>query len=66
MKNWIRNKFKKWFDLYDIEDLQIGGNCGCCGKWINDEILEKCWSWSLCTKCIGLGKFYKPMIERQG
>ena len=35
LRNWIKNKF----DLYDIEDLSIGGHCGCCGDWIKDRII---------------------------
>ena len=54
---WIRNKVKSMFGLYDIGDLQIGGHCGCCGKWIPDEIFEKDWSWGICKgKCKDEGK----------
>ena len=48
--NWI----KRTFDLYDIEDLKIGGNCGCCGSWISNKIVIADWPWSLCDKCLEL------------
>ncbi len=48
----IRNWIKEFFHLYDIDDLIIGGNCGCCGAWISDEIFSKDYSWDICKKCI--------------
>ena len=48
MRNWV----KKFFGLYDIDDLIIGGHCGCCGKWIPNQIFEKIWSWGFCQECI--------------
>ena len=51
-KDRIRNWIKRIFDLYDIEDLIIGGNCGCCGAWIPDKILPADWSWGICEKCL--------------
>jgi len=48
LKNWVKAIFK----LYDIDDLQIGGNCGCCGNYILGEILPKNWAWTLCNDCI--------------
>ncbi len=53
MKRWLRNKIKQWFGLYDIKDLQVGGNCGICGEYMPDAILEKQWPWGLCRKCSG-------------
>ena len=47
----IRNLIKKWFDLYDINDLQSGCHCGICGKWNEKEIVSKVFPWGLCKKC---------------
>ncbi len=47
IKHWI----KRWLDVYDIEDLQTGANCGICGKWISDVIAPKLWTWCLCDSC---------------
>ena len=47
----IRKRVKRFFKLYDIKDLQAGGNCGLCGKWISDQVLPKKWSWSMCDDC---------------
>jgi hypothetical protein len=52
MKKRIRNWIKKIFELYDVDDLVIGGHCGCCGAWIGDEIFDKRWRWGLCSDCI--------------
>lgn len=52
IKAWLRVWIKRKFDLYDIEDLVIGGNCGCCGKRIPNEIFEEFFSWGLCEECI--------------
>jgi hypothetical protein len=50
MKNWLKKLAKKYLGLYDISDLQIGGHCGCCGKWISDEIFEKIWAVGICKE----------------
>lgn len=55
-KKRLRNWIKKRFELYDIEDLVIGGHCGCCGNWIGNEIFPVGWSWGFCTKCKNIGK----------
>jgi len=55
-KNKIRKRLRNWikriFCLYDIEDLTTGGNCGCCGAWINDEIFPEIWAYGICKKCL--------------
>jgi hypothetical protein len=48
----IRKLIKKWFELYDIKDLQSGANCGCCGKWNEKEIVPITFPWGLCEKCL--------------
>lgn len=53
-------KWRRWikhiFGLYDVNDLVIGGHCGCCGNWIPDKIFEKAWPWGLCKTCIYEGR----------
>lgn len=49
--SWLRNYAKRKFDLYDLEELQAGGHCGCCGAWIPAEIFPKYWAWGLCQSC---------------
>ena len=46
----IKKYIKKWFHLYEIKDLTVGSNCGCCGRWMPKEIVAG-WRWSLCKKC---------------
>jgi len=48
MRRWI----KRLFNLYNLEDLTIGGHCGLCGKWIPDQIFPKEWSWGICNECV--------------
>ena len=56
MKKFIKNFVKNLFDLYEYDDFQIGGHCGCCGSYIKDEIFPKMWAWGLCKKCIKNGE----------
>jgi len=51
MKKRIRNFIKRKFYLYDIEDMQSWGHCGCCRKLITDEVFLKVYSWGLCYLC---------------
>lgn len=48
----IRRWIKRHFGLYDIEDLQVGANCGCCGAWMEREIAPYYWPWSICQECL--------------
>lgn len=41
IKQKIRNRIKSYFELYDIQDLEIGGQCGCCGVWLSNIIVSK-------------------------
>lgn len=54
MRRWLRQKIKRWLNLYDIADLQIGAHCGCCGAWMSDTIIEIYWPWSICQRCIDI------------
>ena len=47
----MRKLIERLFNLYDVEDLQIGGHCGLCGKPIPDEIFEKIFPWGMCKEC---------------
>jgi hypothetical protein len=47
----LRNLIKRIFNLYDIEDLRAGAHCGCCGKWIPDEVIPEVFPWSICDEC---------------
>ena len=62
----LRNFIKDRLGLYDIEDLQVGAHCGCCGRWVPGEIIEKCWPWAVCDTCSGKEPVYleKPMMKR--
>jgi len=36
---------------YMILELQVGGHCGICGKWVPNVLVERQWLWTLCEKC---------------
>ena len=44
---WLAEKLAPYLML----ELQIGGHCGLCGKWVPDVIVERRWSWTICPKC---------------
>jgi hypothetical protein len=38
--------------FHKISELVIGGCCGCCGKWVGDQILENHkWVYTICESC---------------
>ncbi len=37
--------------FHKLNELQIGGHCGCCGKWVFDCIVSKEWVITLCDNC---------------
>jgi hypothetical protein len=39
-------------EFYKIEELQPWSHCGCCGKYIKDDIVPREWPWGLCKECI--------------
>ncbi len=51
----MRNIIKKLFNLYDINELQVGAHCGCCGNWMDKEIVPKENTWSVCDICLKQG-----------
>jgi len=45
----IRKFIKKWFGLYDINDLVTGAHCGCCGRYLPQQIIPRTnTSWTIC------------------
>jgi hypothetical protein len=49
MKKWLKEWAKNHFALFELEELQTGGWCGCCGAWLPDIIVPKWWPYSICT-----------------
>jgi hypothetical protein len=45
------NKLFDYFGYYKLDDLQIGGHCGICGKIISDEIFKRYDAWGICEDC---------------
>jgi hypothetical protein len=53
MFGWLIKRIKDKYLLWRLDELQIGGHCGLCGKWVSDEILPKEWAITLCDQCHG-------------
>jgi hypothetical protein len=47
MKKWFRNLIVNIV----LEEIEIGGNCGLCGTWVDDCLAPKCWPYVVCDEC---------------
>lgn len=45
--HWLARKLA----YYLIVEMQVGGHCGLCGKWVPDVLVERHWAWTMCDKC---------------
>lgn len=52
MFKWFGRKIRHYIVDIICHYVVIGGNCGCCGKWINDCVVPSYWRISICEKCI--------------
>ena len=52
-ERWERFIYKQ-FDRMNLVDkyYQVGGHCGLCGKWVDDEILPQEWAITICNACL--------------
>ena len=51
LKNTLVSKIYNIFEDEIIGNLQAGGHCGLCGKWVPYDILPRYWAITLCDKC---------------
>jgi len=51
---YLIKKFE--LEFYKIEELQTWSHCGCCGKYLPNDIVPKAWAWGLCKECIEDGQ----------
>ncbi len=49
--DWLRRKIRNWLHIVHPTEYVVGGNCGCCGKWVVDCLVEEGWPWTLCRGC---------------
>jgi hypothetical protein len=63
--DWIIKRLKNRYEFYWIEELQIGGHCGLCGKWVSNEILPKQYAITICKECSKL-KLTNVNKQKQG
>jgi len=50
MFRWIRRKIDAYIIRLILERIIMGGNCGLCGKRIEDELFDVMWSWGMCRE----------------
>lgn len=48
---WVKRKVRQKIAEIVTEEIQVGGHCGICGKWIPNELFERWWAWGICDKC---------------
>jgi len=50
------NRIKRWFANLIVgivlEGISVGGNCGCCGNWVEYALVPSCWRVTICKECI--------------
>jgi hypothetical protein len=52
--NFRQTLVRKIYNIFEdeiINNLQAGGHCGFCGKWVPYDILPRYWAITLCDKC---------------
>ena len=48
---WLARKLYPHLADLIIVDMEVGGNCGVCGKWVSDAIVIKDWHYIVCKEC---------------
>lgn len=51
----LKCRIEKWIVGLVINQIAIGGHCGCCGKWVENCLLPHYWRVTVCEKCVGEG-----------
>ena len=49
---WIPGMLRRLVVQVVLEELEVGGHCGCCGVWVEHCIVEAIWPYTVCEKCI--------------
>jgi hypothetical protein len=63
---WIPRYIRRLIVQVALEELTIGGHCGCCGKWVPDHIVETDWPVTLCDGCISEATQQLDITPEQG
>jgi len=67
---WMDEVYPHWrchleqWSYYQINELAIGGHCGCCGRAMPREIFPKFWRWGICESCLGC--YIEPTGQSDG
>jgi len=54
--NWIRRLLRDFIINTVLDEVEVGGHCGCCGNWIPDKLVWASWPWTICDECIKGGR----------
>jgi hypothetical protein len=52
MLNRLKWKIKERIIMLICDHVAIGGRCGGCGKWVDNELLPRYWRVTICQECI--------------
>lgn len=47
----IRAYIRERLINFIIENIEAGGHCGLCGKWVPHALVSTDWAWTLCDNC---------------
>ena len=51
MKNRIVERIAEWILSIVVSRVQVGGNCGICGKWVPHALVPIYWPYTICRAC---------------
>ena len=58
--NWLTKRIRAKLTNFVLDvvfrEVQVGGHCGCCGKWVSHHLTEVGYGVTLCDACVALGE----------
>lgn len=61
--NWIKSRLRDYIIRVVIDSVVIGGNCGCCGKWVNNCLVPSYWRVALCDECLNETRHHVSVVK---
>lgn len=53
------NPVRKWLSRFIVStvlrEIQVGGHCGLCGKWVERCLTDVVWGVTYCAECMSNG-----------
>ena len=53
--NWIKRRIRQFIVATVLEEIQVGGHCGLCGKWVERCLTDAVWGVTYCAECMDNG-----------